>query len=355
MMNMGGPSTIPEVEPFLNRLFLDQDIMQLKEGPAMRALAYVIVKRRLNRVQQQYKDIGGGSPIHRLSDQQGFEMVKHLDRISPETGPHKHYIGFRYAAPLVEDALKKMVDDGVERVIAFSQYPHWSCTTAGSSYNDLWDNLKKLKLEDRFKWSLIDRWPLEPKFIEAVSQNIENALKKFKSPEDAIIVFSAHSIPMKTVNRGDHYPHEVHRTISAIMSNLESKGINNYHIAAWQSKVGSLPWLGPQTEDTLKGLGKMGKKAVCIVPIAFTTDHIETLFEIDVEYAEVAHESGIAEYHRAESLNDSPLFAEALADIVKRHLDAKENYSPRYKMSCSDCFSPDRCRSMMNPAYPELA
>lgn len=352
-MNMGGPRDIPEVEPFLNRLFLDQDIMQLKEGPAMRALAYVIVKRRLNRIQEQYKEIGGGSPITKLTGVQGEAMVKHLDRISPETGPHKYYIGFRYAGPMVAEALDQMKADGVERVVAFSQYPQWSCTTAGSSYNDLWAVLKEKKMENQFKFSLIDRWPLEPKFIEAVSQNVEAALKKFKNPKEAIIVFSAHSLPMKTINRGDPYAHEVHQTVSAVMQNLQAKGHENIHIAAWQSKVGSLPWLGPQTEDVVKGLGKNGKKAVCVVPIAFTTDHIETLYEIDVEYGEVAHEAGVTEYYRASSLNDSPLFAEALADIVKRHLDAKENYSSRYKLNCPQCFSPDRCRSMMSPAFPE--
>lgn len=348
MLNMGGPSTVPEVGPFLHRLFTDGQIIGL--GPFQNILGPLIAKRRTPAISKQYEEIGG-SPIRKWTEIQGQEMVKLLDRMSPETAPHKFYIAFRYAPPLTEEAVLAMKADGVERAVAFSQYPQWSCTTAGSSMNHLWSELKRLGCENDFKWSLIDRWFSHKTFTQAVVKRIEIGLSQLaeEDREDAVIVFSAHSLPHKVVERGDQYVAEVAATVSNVMHAL---GHSNRYILAWQSKVGPLPWQGPNTGSVLKGLGEKGVKSVVMVPIAFTSDHIETLYEIDIEYREDAEKAGIKNFARAPSLNDEPLFIQAQAEIVSEHLASGQLHSRQYKMNCPMCANPDQCRSILSPVTP---
>ncbi|GMF27597.1 unnamed protein product [Phytophthora lilii] len=214
-----------------------------------------------------------------------------------------------------------MKEDGVTRAVAFSQYPQWSCTTSGSSMNHLWRELDRLDMKEDFKWSLIDRWNTHPGYISAVANRVKIGLEQY-APEDrdkVIIMFSAHSVPMKTVYKGDSYVNEIAATAERVMKQLAGK---NPHILSWQSKVGYLPWMGPSTSDVIKRYGEQGHKYVRIVlfmgniccdiltprvdsfdfcrhvmavPIAFTSDHIETLYEIDIEYGEEAKAAGITE------------------------------------------------------------
>lgn len=347
MMNMGGPATIPEVGPFLDRLFSDGEIIQLGK---LQFLGKYIAKRRTPKIAKQYEAIGG-SPIRKWTDIQGAAMAKRLDEISPETAPHKHFINFRYADPLTEECLQEMKAAGVKRAVAFSQYPQYSCTTTGSSLNHLWREQVRLGMEDDFTWSVIDRWPTHPTFIDAVVQRIKLGMEDIPAEfrDQAVIVFSAHSLPMKVVNKGDQYQAEVSATCMAVMQKL---GFSNPYIVCWQSQVGFLPWLGPQTGEALKGLGAQKYKAVCVVPIAFTSDHIETLFEIDEEYKEEALEAGIEHFARAPALNDEPLLIEAQAQIVAAHLKSgKAADTPQYALNCPTCTNPT-CRSILNPVAP---
>ncbi|KAH9176303.1 ferrochelatase [Lactarius sanguifluus] len=322
MLNMGGPATVSETHDFLRNLFLDGDLIPL---PFQSLIAPWIAKRRTPQIEQQYKDIGGGSPILRWSELQGEGMAALLDELHPATAPHKSYVAFRYARPLSEETARRMKEDGVKRAIAFSQYPQYSCSTTGSSLNDIYRK-SRTGLFSGIDWSVIDRWGTHPGFVEAVAQNIESALGKFPEEQrgDAVLLFSAHSLPMSVVNRGDPYVLEVSATVSAVMDRL---GHTNPYRLVWQSQVGPSAWMGPQTRDALKGLARLGKKRVVFVPIAFTSDHIETLYELDLEYGKEAHELGM-EVHRAESLNGSPVFIRALADIVAQHLKGKDAGAP---------------------------
>lgn len=348
MLNMGGPATTPEVGPFLNRLFTDGEIIDF--GAFQNIAGPILAKRRTPKIEKQYQEIGG-SPIRKWTDTQGKAMVEILDKISPETAPHKHYIAFRYADPLTEETLLQMREDGVERAVAFSQYPQYSCTTAGSSFNHLWREHSRLGMADAFKWSVIDRWYNHPTFIKAVVQRIKMGLAEI--PEEVrantVILFSAHSLPMKVVNKGDAYPAEVAATTNAVMEEL---GFSHPHILCWQSQVGPTAWLGPQTGDAIKGLGQQGHKSVLAVPIAFTSDHIETLFEIDIEYKEDAEKAGITHFHRAPALNDEPLLAQAQAEIVAAHLKHGQAADTlKYALNCPTCTNPT-CRSVLNPVAP---
>ncbi|KAJ7770233.1 hypothetical protein DFH07DRAFT_806200 [Mycena maculata] len=336
MMNMGGPETVAETHDFLKNLFLDGDLIPL---PFQRFLAPYIARRRTPQIEQQYTDIGGGSPILRYTRLQGEGMARLLDELHPATAPHKAYVAFRYVRPLTVETAREMKADGVKRAIAFTQYPQYSCSTTGSSLNELFRRGKAGELDLDIEWSVIDRWGTHPGFIEAVAQNIEKALAKFpiETRHETVVLFSAHSLPMSVVNRGDPYILEVAASVSAVMDRL--KHSNPYRLV-WQSQVGPSAWMGMQTGAALKGLARLGKKQVVIVPIAFTSDHIETLYEIDLEYAKEAREHGI-EVHRAESLNESPVFIRALADIASQHLrDYSSNKRPvsvQLGLRCPGC------------------
>ncbi|KAL6310334.1 ferrochelatase [Sparassis latifolia] len=315
MLNMGGPSTVSETHDFLKNLFLDNDLIPL---PFQSILAPLIARRRTPKIEQQYTDIGGGSPILRYTQLQGERMAAILDELHPSTAPHKSYVAFRYAKPLTDATAQQLKADGVTRAVAFTQYPQYSCSTTGSSLNELYRKGKTGAFGDGVEWSVIDRWGTHPGFIEAVAQNIERALAKFpeSTRADAVLLFSAHSLPMSVVNRGDPYVLEVSATVAAVMERL--KHTNPYRLV-WQSQVGPSAWMGMQTGEALKGLARLGRKQVVLVPIAFTSDHIETLYELDLEYAREAREHGM-DVHRAESLNESPVFIRALADMASAHL-----------------------------------
>lgn len=336
MLNLGGPEKLEDVHDFLLRLFLDKDLIPL---PAQSQLAPLIAKRRTPKIQKQYAQIGGGSPIKKWTSLQGEGMVRILDQISPETAPHKFYIGFRYANPLTEDAIDQMESDGVERAVAFTQYPQYSCSTTGSSLNAIYRHCKKSPAS-KLNWSVIDRWPIHPGLIKAFAETIEQELGKFlpEDRDDVVILFSAHSLPMKVVNRGDPYPQEVGATVQGVMQAL---GYCNPWRLVWQSKVGPLPWLSPQTDAVIKALAKQGRKNLLLVPIAFTSDHIETLYEMDFEYAEeLGHEVGIHNIRRSSSLNDSKTFIEAMADIVHTHMRAGRACGRQLTLRCPLCVNP---------------
>lgn len=279
-------------------------------------------------------------------------MCKILDKISPETAPHKPYVAFRYANPLTEHMYQQLLDDGFGngkggRAVAFTQYPQYSCSTTGSSLNELWKWRQRLEgkketgevdQEGSIKWSVIDRWPVHPGLVEAFAENIEKQLATYpeEKRDKVILLFSAHSLPMSVVNRGDPYPAEVAATVYAVMQRL---GFSNPYRLCWQSQVGPSAWLGAQTSDTVEGYIKKNQTDMVLVPIAFTSDHVETLYELDLEVIGEAKQPGMK---RAESLNDSPTFIKALADIAHTHINSGQICSKQMLLRCPGCKS-ERC------------
>ncbi|KAI8460441.1 hypothetical protein BY996DRAFT_4632527 [Phakopsora pachyrhizi] len=342
-MNMGGPRTVSETGDFLHRLFRDRDLIQL---PFQSTIAPLIAKRRTPRIEEQYSKIGGGSPILRWTNEQAQGMIDILDRISPDSAPHKAYVAFRYARPLTEECLSQMLDDGIQDAVAFSQYPQYSCSTTGSSLNELYRQIQKLPShqQNQISWSVLDRWPTHPGLIEAFATHIERSLETYDYSirSKVILLFSAHSLPMSVVNRGDSYPSEVAATVHAVMQRLR---FSNPYKLVWQSQVGPSAWLGPQTSDTIKGYAKKGVNDMLLIPIAFTSDHIETLFELDLEYIEEAKEMGLTGVKRVESLNDDPIFIKALADLISSHLKTRFRLSTTAKDSSLSSKAEEDCDS----------
>lgn len=278
-------------------------------------------------------------------------MCKILDQMSPETAPHKPYVAFRYADPLTEEMYTRLLEDGFGngkggRAVAFTQYPQYSCSTTGSSLNELWKWRNRLEGKSAtgadplgaITWSVIDRWPVHPGLVEAFARNVEDKLATYpeETRKDVVLLFSAHSLPMSVVNRGDTYPAEVAATVYAVMQRL---GFSNPYRLCWQSQVGPSAWLGAQTSDTVQEYVKKGQTDLVLIPIAFTSDHIETLFELDQE---VIHEAGHPGVKRAESLNGSKVFIQALADVAVKHLKSGESCSRQLGLRCQGCVS-ERC------------
>ncbi len=242
----------------------------------------------------------------------------------------------------------RLLDDGFGRgnggrAVAFTQYPQYSCSTTGSSLNELWK--WRHRLEDSkdskagsIRWSVIDRWPVHPGLIETFATNIEKTLAEYppEKRKDVVLLFSAHSLPMSVVNRGDPYPAEVAATVYAVMQRLK---MSNPYRLVWQSQVGPSAWLGAQTAVAVHEFVKKGENDLVLVPIAFTSDHIETLYELDKE---IIGETGLESIKRVESLNGNPLFIQALADIAKDHLSQNVSCSAQMPLRCPGCVS-ERC------------
>lgn len=344
LLNLGGPATLDDVEPFLLELFADREIIQL---PFQRWLGPFIARRRAPKVRKLYEAIGGGSPILHWTSVQGSAMVERLDRLSPETAPHRFYVAFRYARPSSEDALRAMAEDGITRAVAFTQYPQFSCATTGSSLNELWRAAERLGLSSEFNWSVIDRWPLHAGFLDTMAESARTALQQIPAEErdDALILFSAHSLPLSVINRGDPYPQEIGASVGGVMKRL---GSANRYLLSYQSEVGPVRWQGPSTESVIRRLGARGERNVVVVPIAFTSDHIETLSELDIEYAHLARTAGITRFVRAPAPNAHPLFLDAMADVVLEHLAQGAPASRQYALHCPGCTNPE-CRRLLNP------
>jgi len=344
LLNLGGPATLDAVEPFLLELFADREIIQL---PFQRWLGPFIARRRAPNVRKQYAAIGGGSPILRYTEAQGRGLVERLDRLSPATAPHGFFVAFRYASPKSEDALRAMAAAGVERAVAFTQYPQFSCATTGSSLNELWRAIDRLGLRDAFAWSILDRWPVHEGFIDAVAETVREGLDTFPAEDRAkvVLLFSAHSLPMRFIDRGDPYPQEIGASVHRVMERI---GFSHPYLLAYQSKVGPVRWLAPSTPWVIERLAARGHQHLLVVPIAFTSDHIETLSELDRDYGNLARRHGITHFRRVPALNDRPRFLDALADLVHGHLVSGEVHSRQYGLRCGGCEN-ETCRQIVNP------
>lgn len=259
LMNMGGPQNQLEVHPFLRRLFSDRDLIPL---PFQSLLAPWIARRRTPNIQKQYLTMGGGSPIRMWTEKQGEMLQKLMDVRSPSTAPHKSYVAFRYASPLTEDAVSAMKKDNVDRAIVLTMYPQYSCSTTGSSLNELHRVLKS-ETSTPIKFSVIDRWADEPGLAETFAAHITKSLSEYPDNErdKVVLLFSAHSLPMSVVNRGDTYPSEVAVTVAAVMKVL--KNSNPYRLV-WQSQVGPSAWLGPKTNEAIEGYAKKNVKNLLV-------------------------------------------------------------------------------------------
>jgi ferrochelatase len=306
LFQLGGPDTLEAIEPFLYNLFCDPDIIDFPFARIGRKpLAKLISTARARKVQHHYATIGGGSPIRRFTEQQSRALEAELTDAGLDA---RCFVAMRYWHPFTGEAIEQLRGAACDEVVLLPLYPQYSSTTTGSSLNE-W---RRLFRED-IPVSEVDHFYQHPGYLDAMVDKVEEALGRFSLPERAEIVFSAHSVPMSVIEKGDPYQLQIEETVRLLM---QRGGWRNRHRLCYQSKVGASKWLQPSLHQSLQQLAAERVREVCVVPIAFVSDHVETLGEIDHEAREKARQLGITQFEMSSGLNDSPKFISALGRIV---------------------------------------
>jgi ferrochelatase len=315
------------VRPFLYNLFSDREIIRLGPAILQKPLARLISTFRTKKTERMYSLIGGKSPILEITLAQADSLEKALNQESaldsqksgeefesvhtlpepPQERLFKVCVGMRYWNPLIEDTVRKMNGEGMRAVLAVTLYPHYSLATTGSAIRKFDETIRKYPMDA----SSISSWYDHPYYIDALAERIRQGMLSFQG-EEAEVLFSAHSLPISIVESGDPYVGHIMATIGEV---VKQTGLR-WHLS-YQSKSGPVKWLEPSTEDALKALAKRGVRNVLVVPISFVSDHIETLYEIDILYREFAGSLGMR-LVRAESLNTHPKLIGALKDMVMK-------------------------------------
>jgi len=327
LFNLGGPDDQASVEPFLVNLFSDRDIIELPLGAVTQPIfARLIAKVRGPSVRRNYALIGGGSPQLRLTRAQAVALEARLNGGRPVAPAEsagrsfKVFLAMRYWHPSTEEALEAMANEEVRRVVTLTLFPHWTKATTGSSQKEL-DRALALPRWRKHGFTVtgIDRYAEDPLYLDAFADCVRRALDGFSRParERAVILFSAHGLPQNFIDEGDPYIEQIQATRRGLLARL---GVPNRETLGYQSRTGPVKWIGPGTDEILRDLGREGVKEVLVVPLSFVSDHIETLYEVDILFAEMARTAGITDYRRPESLGTHPLFIEALARLVEQHL-----------------------------------
>lgn len=319
LLNLGGPDTLDAVEPFLNNLFNDPDIIDFPGSFLIRRwLAKQISTRRAPMASKQYAEIGGGSPLKAHT----LKQAELLESLLNDHFPAKVYTAMRYWKPFTEDALDEIERDGIRRVILLPLYPQYSKATTESSVKEWKRQLEQRSDMADLKWSLVEQYHDFPPYIDAFVERIEQALERFPADDRTRVhlVFSAHGTPIKLVRQGDPYSQQIAVTVDRV---IEQGGFSHDWSLCYQSKVGPQKWLTPSTPDTIEHLAAKGVKRMLLVPIAFASDHLETLFELGIEYRKLADRSGVEQYEVTEGLNNSPKFIDALATLVMSEMGYK--------------------------------
>ena len=308
LFNLGGPDDQATVRPFLFNLFNDPAIIGLP-GIVRTPLAGLISSRREKAAQANYALMGGGSPLLPETRRQAEALESALARRLPDDEV-RTFIAMRYWTPLTAATATEVAAFGPDEIVLLPLYPQYSTTTSASSLKE-WNALYAGSGDSR----TVCCWPEAYGWIDAQAQAI--AVKLDEAGSAAVrVLFSAHGIPEKLVSRkGDPYQEQVESTVAAVVARLGELGRTVDHALCYQSRVGPLKWLGPSTPEALEQAARDGKGAV-IVPIAFVSEHVETLVELDIEYAELAHELGVTPYLRVPAVGTAAPFIDALADAA---------------------------------------
>ena len=316
LLQLGGPDSLESVEPFLYNLFCDPDIIDLPLAFLFRRpLAKLISSRRAPKVREYYRRIGKKSPILKLTRRQAMA----LERMLRETIDARVFIAMRYWHPMTGETIAEIRRQRIERVVLLPLYPQFSKTTTGSSYNE-WKRRLVPGSTNGLRFDLVEEYCEHPLYIAALVRNITIALMRVPARDrhGVHLVFSAHGTPTRLVREGDPYQRQVIRTCEAVIK--EGKFGLSHHLC-YQSKVGPQEWLKPSLHETIAKLAADGVTHVITVPIAFVSDHSETLWEINIEERHRARELGIRHFDMSPALNTNPQFIRALADLVLKKVD----------------------------------
>lgn len=318
LFNLGGPEKLEDVRPFLFNLFADPDIIRLGWQAMQKPLAWLISTQRYKKSQGYYRKIGGGSPLRRITGEQARSLESELSGRGIDA---RVYVGMRYWYPFIEEAMEQISRDRIEHLVVLPLYPQYSVSTTGSSLNRL-NYILDSNGRTALRTSVISSWQDDPRYIAALARTISREFDQFpdRDPARTHIVFSAHSVPVRYIEEGDPYLEQTEHTVRLVMEQL---GRERPHHLSFQSKVGPVKWLQPSTDETIRRLAREGASQLLLVPVSFVSEHIETLYELDILYRGVAEEVGLQHYRRVPALNCEPDFISALADLVERQLSEK--------------------------------
>ena len=334
LFNLGGPDKLENVEPFLFNLFNDPAILNL---PTLLRypLAKIISNRRAPIAKKIYEELGGSSPILNLTKEQSGALEKKLNQTQTED-EYKCFIVMRCWDPRAEDVIKDVKLYSPNEVVLMPLYPQYSAATSGSSIKEWKDICKKNNYHT--KTSTICCYPTDINFIKAHTKEI---IKKINNLENFKLIFSAHGLPEKNIKKGDPYQWQVEQSVRKIIESLNIKNLD--WILSYQSRVGPLKWIGPSTEDIIVENSKIGKHIV-LVPIAFVSEHSETLVELDIEYKEIANANGCKNYTRVPALGTNEDFIKAMSELIIKKNDYKisDNLYPP-KVQCPTNFKKCPC------------
>ena len=307
LFQLGGPESLAAVEPFLYNLFCDPDIIDFPFSRlGRRALAKLISKTRAKKASEHYAAIGG-SPIRRFTEQQAAALEAHLIRNGIDV---RCMVAMRYWHPFTAEAVAQLNNAEVDQVVLLPLYPQYSSTTTGSSLNE-WQR----------RWTgpipvcCVAPFYCNSAYIASVVERIDEALSRFSDPSSVPLVFSAHGVPVSVIEKGDPYQQQIEETVALVMEQGGWSNSNDHRLC-YQSKVGASRWLEPSLHQTLRQVASEKRREVCIVPISFVSDHVETLAEIDHHARHEALLLGIERFEMTRGLNDSPTFIQALAESV---------------------------------------
>jgi ferrochelatase len=316
LFNLGGPDGPESVRPFLRNLFRDPAIIGAP-GPIREALAWLISTTRTKEASENYAKMGGGSPLVPETEKQAAALTEALNTVMPDD-EIQCFLAMRYWHPFVEEAVEAVNAWGPDETVLLPLYPQFSTTTSGSS-------LKAWKAAGGAEARTVCCYPEQADFIAAHTRLIEEAYDKAGRPDDPRILFSAHGLPEITIKKGDSYQWQVEQTVAKVVEQLPDS-LKNHEIC-YQSRVGPLKWIGPSTEEAIERACEDGKH-IFLTPIAFVSEHIETLVELDEEYAEFAEEFEARGYDRVPALGAHPDFIEGLKTLVIGALNGRIGLNP---------------------------
>ncbi|PLX45132.1 MAG: ferrochelatase [Deltaproteobacteria bacterium] len=304
LLNMGGPDSVEAIQPFLENLFSDPEILRFPLSSLLqKPLARFISKKRAVKVAPLYEAMGGESPQCRITAEQ-------VRLLGEELGDnYRVVVAMRYWNPRADAAVREVKEWGAERLVVLPLYPHYSRATTGTSLTDLEASLKAAGLSSLPRVT-VTSWEDFPPYVEALAETLKETLKE---GEGTTILFSAHGLPERLIKEGDPYLEQIERTVAAVMEHFS--GVP--HRLSFQSRTGPVKWLEPYTDEMIKTLAGEGVEELTVLAVSFVSDHIETLQEIDVEYRDLALEAGIKSFRRAPALNVRPTFIGALAKRVE--------------------------------------
>ena len=299
LLSMGGPDSLEAVQPFLYNLFSDPEILRVPL-PIRKPLAWLISVVRAKKTRHYYEHMGGKSPQREQAEDLAGKLQEKLG------DAFKVVVAMRYWHPFTEEALEKLFQEDIGRIVLLPLYPQFSRTTTGSSFSEF-ERVYMRGDYPRVPVLRVMSYHNHPLYIRAMVENIKRTV-----PEDHFLLFTAHSLPEYVVKEGDPYKDQTEETVRLIMEHFPGRP----YALGYQSRVGPVKWIGPFLEEVLRDIVQRGVRKVALIPVSFVNEHSETLYELDVQMRKFAEELGIEEFVRVPTLRSDPAFVEALKTIV---------------------------------------